>query len=256
MTQLDITRLIPAQAPSIIGAAGKVALIALGTDVSSETELRKYFPAGVDLYTNRVRFMNPATIENLLAMQPDIARAAIETVPDLDLDVIIYGCTSGAIVIGEQAIFDIFAQARGAQGYSTPITAALLAFKALSAQKISVLTPYIPSVNAELARYFSARGLNILNIAGLNIANDVEMAAVSEESLFQAGLQACHADADVLFISCTALRVANVIQRLEHALCIPVVVSNQALAWHSLEIIGKPYQVEGYGSLFSKRLVD
>jgi maleate isomerase len=96
--------------------------------------------------------------------------------------------------------------------------------------------------------------LNILNISGLNIDNDVEMAAVSEESLFQAGVEACHPDADALFISCTSLRVANVIQRLDQALAIPVVVSNQILAWHSLEIIGQTYQVYGFDTLFNMRL--
>ena len=40
-------------------------------------------------------------------------------------------------------------------------------------------------------------------------------------------------DADALFISCTALPVLNIIDRLEKKLNKPVLSSNQALIWDS-----------------------
>ena len=63
-------------------------------------ELRTMLPFGVELYTNRVANVNPTTVENLRNMAPDIGRAASGIVPDVDLDVMIYGCTaddSGAL---------------------------------------------------------------------------------------------------------------------------------------------------------------
>ena len=46
--------------------------------------------------------------------------------------------------------------------------------------------------------------------------------------------------ADLLFISCTALRASLVIDQIEQRIGKPVVSSNQALAWHSLQLAGLP----------------
>ena len=57
-------------------------------------------------------------------------------------------------------------------------------------------------------------------------------------------------DADALFVSCTALPVLPIIERLEKKLDKIVLSSNQALIWDTLERIGKNESVEGFGSLF------
>jgi len=59
-------------------------------------------------------------------------------------------------------------------------------------------------------------------------------------------------DADALFISCTALPVLNIIDKLEKKLNKPVLSSNQALIWDSLESIGKNNSIKGFGKLFSE----
>ena len=58
-------------------------------------------------------------------------------------------------------------------------------------------------------------------------------------------------DADVLFISCTALPVLDIIEKLEKKLNKPVLSSNQALIWDALEKIGKNNDIQGFGKLFS-----
>ena len=58
-------------------------------------------------------------------------------------------------------------------------------------------------------------------------------------------------NADALFVSCTALPVLNIIDKLEKKLNIPVLSSNQALIWDSLESIGKNNDVLGFGKLFN-----
>ena len=58
-------------------------------------------------------------------------------------------------------------------------------------------------------------------------------------------------DADALFISCTALPVLNIIDRLEKKLSKPVLSSNQTLIWDTLEKIGKNNNIKGFGSLFT-----
>ncbi len=236
------------------GPNGRIGLVALATDLCAESDLRTMLPAGVELYTNRVANANPVTAENLRAMAPDIGRAAAGLVPDVTLDVMIYGCTSGTAVIGEEEVFRRMREARGPFPCTTPVTAAIAAIHACEARRISILTPYVESVNVELARYFSKRGLEVLGIAGFGIASDADMTRVSLESIYRAALAACADDAELLFISCTALRSAQVVNRIERVLDRPVISSNQALAWHSLELIGRTYAVNGYGRLFSRRM--
>ena len=57
-------------------------------------------------------------------------------------------------------------------------------------------------------------------------------------------------DADALFVSCTALPVLSIIDKLEKKLNKVVLSSNQALIWDTLERIGSNQSVEGFGSLF------
>ena len=254
MTEIASHTVALAEPLETLGPNGRIGLVALATDLCSESDLRSMLPPGVEIYTNRVANCNPTTVENLRAMMPDIGRAASGIVPDVDLDAMIYGCTSGTVVNGEENIIHAMQVARGNYACTTPITAVLAAIQTLAVKRVSVLTPYLQSVNAEVGAYFQGRGLEVLNIAGFDMASDAEMTQISADSIYQAAIETCRDDAELLFISCTALRSAGVVERLEKELSKPVVTSNQALVWHVLELIGKPYVVSGFGSLFSHRL--
>ena len=56
--------------------------------------------------------------------------------------------------------------------------------------------------------------------------------------------------ADALFVSCTALPVLEIIDKLEKKLNTTVLSSNQALIWDTLVKIKKNNSVEGFGKLF------
>ena len=57
-------------------------------------------------------------------------------------------------------------------------------------------------------------------------------------------------DADALFVSCTALPVLSIIDKLEKKIKKFVLSSNQALIWDTLESIGKNNSIKGFGRLF------
>ncbi len=234
-----------------IGFNGRIGLIALATDVTIETDLRRMLPTGMDIFTNRVQNCNPTTIENLRAMAPDISRAAGGILPGDSLDSLIYACTSGTVVIGETEVIQKLQTGRGKLPCTTPVTAVMAALNILGIRRISILTPYIESVNRELVAFFQGRGIEVLNIHGFGIESDADISSVSPDSIFSAALDACREDADSLFISCTALRSAQIIDRIETEINKPVIGSNQALMWHTLKLLQRPYQVSGFGSLFT-----
>ena len=245
----------PFEPPDKIGANGRIGLVALATDVNSEADLRRMAPDGVEIFTNRVSYRNPLTKQSLLAMAPDISRAASDLVPGFALDVLIYACTSGTAVIGEAEVMRLLRAGQSDFGdlpCTTPVTAALAALACFSAKKISILTPYIEPVNRELVGVFQSRDIQVINIHGFDIVSDTDMTGVTHESIFAAACDACDQDADVLFISCTALRAAQVVERIEASLNKPVITSNQAIMWHALKLLKRPFEVDGFGRLFEQ----
>ncbi|MGR3913671.1 MAG: Asp/Glu racemase [Gammaproteobacteria bacterium] len=245
----------PHQPPEKIGARGRIGLVALGTDVNCETDLRRMLPAGMDIFTNRVANQNPTTVENLRAMAPDITRAAGGILPGDCIDLLIYACTSGTAVIGEAEVFRRLRAARPEWNdlpCTTPVSAALAALERFGATRISLLTPYIEPVNRELAAFFGARDVEPLNVYGFGIASDADMSGVTHASIVRAACAACRKDADLLFISCTALRAAQAVEEIEARIGKPVITSNQAMLWHALQLLPHaPPAPAGFGRLFA-----
>jgi len=232
-----------------IAPYGRIGLIALATDFNSEQDLRRMYPEGVEMFTNRVLNANPVSMENLRAMAGDISRAAAGILPTIDLDAMIYGCTSGTVANGADNIERLIQQSRPGVAVTNPVSAALAAFECLSAKKISILTPYTQNVNDEMAAYFVKQDVDVLNIAGFGYDSDLEMTAIPPRSIAEAAIKTCRHDADLLFISCTAIRSSLVIDQVEQDIGKPVISSNQALVWHSLKLINYPYAVDGFGGL-------
>lgn len=235
-----------------IAPLGKIGLIALATDFNSEQDLRRMCPGGVEIFTNRVLNANPVTMENLRNMAGDISRAAAGILPGIKLDAMIYGCTSGTVANGADNIEKLIQENNPGVPVTNPVTAALAAFDHFSAKRISILTPYTQEVNDEMADYFVQQGLEVLNIAGFGFDSDLDMTSLPPSAIAEAAVEVCHADADLLFISCTAIRASLVIENIEKTLNKPVVTSNQALIWHSLKLINYSGVVKGYGLLFNE----
>ena len=229
----------------------RIALVALATDHTSERDFSRICdPDQVGVYTNRITFENPTTKETLLRTGPRLSEAAAQILPDEEVDVVAYGCTAASIVLGNDAVTRYLNAAKPDTPCVTPSSAAFDAFEALGVKRVSVLTPYSPDVTDELAQYFATHGPEVVNAACFGLTDDRQMARISEDSIIEAGIAACSDQADALFLSCTALRAATCVQRIEDRLGKPVVSSNQAMVWRCLRLAGIMVSVPGYGQLF------
>jgi maleate isomerase len=242
------------------GAAsrGAIGLIVLGIDQTMELEFRRLLPTdGVALYATRIHVANEITPETLWAMHPGIAPATELIMPGLHLDVVAFGCTSAAMTMGEETIFDEIRKVRPDVACTTPVTAALAAFKALGARRIGVLTPYEPAVNAIVRDYLERRGVKVAAFGTWNKVLDPEAARITPASVEEgvARLVAA-ADLDAVFVSCTSIRLAERIEAIEARAGIPVTSSDHALAWHTLRLAGVNDTVPGAGRLFTLPLAD
>ena len=55
---------------------------------------------------------------------------------------------------------------------------------------------------------------------------------------------------DGLFVSCTALKIVDILDQVEKKFSTTVVSSNQAIIWDSLKLVNINPNVQGYGKLF------
>lgn len=244
---------LPFNAGNIHGTHQKrVGLLLLATDLNSESDLRRLFPPEVGLFVNRLHHSNPMDLAALRRVADYVPRAGADILPDLELDATVFGCTSGTIATGEQAMLERIRLSCRTRHATTPVTASLAGLAALGARSVSILTPYRDAVNQALGDYYQSRGLKVLNVSGLGLDDDYLMTAISPEEIVAAGVSAMADDAEALFISCTALRASLAISELEQLLDRPVVTSNQAIAWHTLKLIDHPGP-SGPGRLFARR---
>ena len=228
----------------------RIGLVTLSTDHTTEPDFWT-MTQGIDagIYVNRVEQINPTTIDNLKLMAPKIGAAAGLILNGETVDVIAYSCTSATVAIGDELVASKIREHKPDTPVVTPISAALAGFKSLGIQRVSLLTPYIPSVTEAMASCFEQLGLEIINACCMGIEDDRDMARVSPATVVALAKEALDPNAEGLFISCTALRAACVAGEIEAAIGRPVVTSNQAQVWRCLRLAGCEQTVEGYGRL-------
>ena len=228
----------------------KVGLIALSTDRTIEGDFNgicKNLP--LDIFINRIHNQNPLTKENLLKMQDDLESVANKILPDEKLSTIAYGCTSGTIAIGEDKVKEKILLAKPGCYVTTPVTSAIKAFKQMNIKKIALFTPYPDSVNKIILDYFTKKNIEVSSFASLNLNLDSEFANVDPNYILEISSKLETKNADALFISCTALPVLNILDKLEQTIKKPVLSSNQTLIWDTIRSIGYKSPIRGYGKL-------
>jgi maleate isomerase len=229
-----------------------IGLIVLATDHTIEYEWRRMLAIdGVAFYESRIMNSSTITPETLKEMERDLTDATAVIRPGQKMDVIAYGCTSGAMVIGEEKVFERIRKARPGIACTTPITAALAALRSLGAKRIALLTPYIARINHMMRDYIEARGIAVPVMGSYNHENDNEVARISGGAIKSAVLElGRHDSVDAVFVACTSLRVAEHVAGLEAELAKPVTSSNHAMAWHALRLAGVPDPLPELGRLF------
>tara|TARA_B100001057_G_scaffold450980_1_gene493540 strand:- start:435 stop:1175 length:741 start_codon:yes stop_codon:yes gene_type:complete len=230
----------------------RVGLIVLATDSMIEKDFLKIFnKVSADLFVNRIKNYNPVTSDNLKKMTNYITSVTENILPGEKIDCIVYGCTSGTIVSGYDNIKKKINIAKPDASVTAPSIAALNALKKKNIKKLSVVTPYIKSVNDDVVHFFKNNNFEITSNTYFDIESDVDIGKVDQDQLFEILSKLDHKNADALFVSCTSLPVLNIIEKLEKKLNITVLSSNQALIWETLERINRNNSIKGYGSLFS-----
>ena len=248
---------LPYELNAGIGHAAKIGMLVLSSDYTIDYEFRQVFTDdSIGIYQTRIENSPEVTPQTLAAMERKIPSALKTILPGETLDVVAYCCTSASTVLGEQTVFDRIAEAQPDAIPTTPITAAFAAFKALSAKRIAVLTPYRSDVNQVLRQYIVDAGFEVPVFGSFNQSQDPLVARIDVPSLENAIERLVdHGNIDLVFVSCTSIRLLEQVKAIESKTGLPVTTSNHAMAWHCLRLAGGEKPLPHLGSLFEKPLV-
>ena len=228
----------------------RIGVVTLSTDFTIEQDFRRICNnIPIDIFVNRIPFENPLTHENYLKMVDHLPKIVEDILPGQKLDTVAYGCTSGTIAIGEEKITSEIHKSKPGTYVTTPITAALRAFEKLNINKIAILTPYPKLVNQTVYDYLQDRRIEINSFSGFNLEYDSDIAKVDPQHLIKTIKNINYSDVDAVFVSCTALRIVEVLQEVENFIKKPVISSNQAIIWDSIRSVKIKSSIEGFGKL-------
>lgn len=216
------------------------AKIGLITPMSENAEhaFHLYAPEGVSFASMKINFPGP-TPEGLIFLTDQLEETAAKY-KGYDLDLVVFGCTSGSCIKGvgwDRECINQIERASGIPGLTTS-TAVLEALRALGTKKVAVLTPYPEATNEAEKKFLEDNGFEVTNIIGMNMSQfkdkGMKFEDADEHFLYQHSVHMDLKGADTFFLSCMGLTTMEIIDELETALEVPVITSHQATLWSAL----------------------
>ena len=122
------------------------------------------------------------------------------------------------------------------------------------AQRVGLVTPYLPEVQQRIIATYAGIGLEVVAESHLGLSENFAFSEVDEATI-EAGIRrVAEARPDAITVFCTNLRGAPLAARMEAALGIPIYDTIATAVWKSLLLCGEdPRRIEGWGSLFRLR---
>jgi maleate isomerase len=215
----------------------------------AETELRAMLPEDVAIVTTRLALRGTSE-RALMAMLAELdSAAALLGHTETDLIAFNSGIASTVVPGLTGEIRNRISAATGRRTI-TCMDAVLAAFGALQARRVLLMTPYLEQVHRREVDFLEANGLTVSGGSYLGV--DTNFGRIPPETIVAQVLAAASGTAaDACFINCSAIRSAGSIAELETLLGMPVLTSNQVLAWNALRTLGMRKPVPGFGQILA-----
>ncbi|MFT4961975.1 MAG: maleate isomerase [Paracoccaceae bacterium] len=216
-----------------------IGLVVLQSDESIEADMRRILPPSVELFVSRVPSGMAVSLQSLGTMETVLTQAASLFPLDARFRVVGYGCTSGTAHIGVARISDLIRAGTQTDVVTEPVSALVAACKALEIKRLGLISPYVAAVSDQLRAVLAEHGIIVTAFESFDEAEECKVVRISPDSIARAAVDLARSgDCDAVFLSCTNLRTLDIIEDVEQATGLPVLSSNQVLAWHLLGLSG------------------
>src|SRR5690606_27817474 len=120
-------------------------------------------------------------------------------------------------------------------------------------RRIALITPCMPSGDAQVRRMFTDCGYEVVNLLGLKSNSPLLMAHESPERLRRAVREVDDPSVELIMQVGTNLAFSQVAAEAERWLDKPVLAVNTCTYWHALRTAGIEDRIEGFGSLLAEQ---
>lgn len=222
-------------AKSIAKAAGRktrVGLLVPSSNTVMENDLHAGLPKDrYSVHTARM-YLVETTREAEIRMIEDYAPKGAADVGTAELDLFVFGCTSGGSLFGldyDRKICRELGEAAKCESLGT-ISAVNQTLDARGFKKLAIITPYIEDLTQAVAKAAETDTRKVVAAHGMNISVNVELATPTPSEIVAFAVDKLRdVEFDGLFVSCTNFRSLEAIPELEAALGVPVVTSNSCV---------------------------
>ena len=226
----------------------KVGLIIPSVNTTTEPEFAWIAPPRISFHAARV-FMNATNAAALRAMNTEVRHAAA-LLATLAPDVLAYACTAGSFVDGPAATQSLLGDIRDIVDCPVVATSAALidALRHLGVTRVALATPYPADVTDAERLYLAESGFNVVSCACLGRSG----AAVRPTTFAEIAALVRNVDkpeAEAIFVSCTDLRVLEMVDHLEREFEKPILTSNQVTFWAIMRELKMTTPLKGFGRI-------
>ena len=195
--------------------ASQMGLIILETDLTIETEFRKFLSQDdndkkhISLLNTRIPCDDKVTANNLSLMEDRFADSLNLFPNNYKFDVVGYGCTSASLLIGDEKITKIVKSKVITDNVTTPMLAVKKALKALGTKKIGYIAPYISEIAYKMCSHLSQAGFEVVKAATFAEDRDSIVGVITPKSIFKAikTLMDRSDNLDAIFISLSLIHI-------------------------------------------------
>jgi len=207
----------------------QIGLMVPSSNTVMEPDFYRNLPLGWTVHTARM-FLEDVTPEGRMLDQHTFPAA--RDLATARPDILVFGCTSAGALRGnafdDQMISEI-SRMTGIPAVST-VRSVRETLKATGATKLVVITPYLDVINERIQASLEGDGFEVLEIEGLGITQNVQIARVPGDEIISLAKRAVHGvQPEALFVSCTNFPAVSVLAELRVLFPFPVITSNQAV---------------------------
>lgn len=243
-----------------LGWRMKIGVISPASNSVVQPELDDMRPRGVSNQQMRVNIPDtPVGTDEELAAVTQKIRTDIETATDT-----LMNCAPSAVImaLGVETLWEGVFDAKSLQAHlerraGVSVVLGWLACIAAmekygGVRRIGVITPYMSAGDAQVRRFFSDAGYEVINLLGLRSSSPALMAHEPADKLRRAVQDVDDPNVELIVQVGTNLPFARVAAEAEHWLHKPVLATNTCCYWQALRRFGIDDKLEGFGSLLAE----
>jgi maleate isomerase len=246
----------------VLGWRRKFGVLGPSTNTVVQPDFEMMRPPGVTNHYSRIFTPNAQAVSN------DTFMAGTQLIGDNTLEAVrsVMTCSPDYLVMGMSAV-TFYGGARGADEFQAKVereagvgasigshacTAALKAYGGM--KRIAFLSPYYPVANAQVARYFTDSGFEVVRDLCLECKSWTAIAEVPPQLLREKlrELDGNSVDVDAIVQVGTNLSMVRLAAAAEMWLSKPVIAINTATYWHALRANRIMDKIPGLGRLLEE----